>query len=202
MTTGSHIYALLDPLTFTPRYIGRTANSLGKRLSQHLADTKLRQKTALAGWLRELVAAGQKPPIALLDTVDNEEWRQAEREWIARLQAEGIALLNQSDGGTGPEGGYRWTEEGIERLRRARAGRAFGGSSRFPGVAYHRGSGKWRAQLCGAWLGLHDTEEAAFTVYRAAFRDRFQADVPEWEGWTPAERLDEIGEPRPTPKQV
>lgn len=178
-TKRSHIYALLEPTTYQPRYVGRTGSSLPKRLGQHLADSKLREPTRLAGWLRELVAAGQRPLIALLESVPDMDWRQAERDAIARLRAEGAALVNTDEGGTGPAGGYRWSEPSIEKMRRAKAGRARGGSSAFPGVSRHGATGRWRAQFCGVGLGLHDSEEEAFQVYRAAFHERFGTDVPD-----------------------
>jgi hypothetical protein len=184
----SHIYALLDPLTFLPCYIGRTASSLVKRLSQHLADSKLRNNTPLASWLRGLVATGQRPFIALLESVPEAQWRQAERNWIAFLRAEGAALVNGHGGGTGPAGGYRWTAESVEKMRRSKVGRSRGGSSRFPGVS-KRGK-RWAAQLCGCWLGLHATEDEAFRTYRDAYHARFDGDLPGWENWTPADQAD------------
>lgn len=200
MTRRSNIYALLEPTTYQPKYVGRTGSSLPRRLGQHLADSKLAEPTRLAAWLRELATAGQRPIIALLDSVPDADWRQAERDWIARLRAEGAMLVNTDEGGTGPQGGYRWSEESVEKMRRSKAGRSLGGSSVYPGVSRHAATGRWRAQLCNANLGHHDTEDAAFCTYLAAYRERFGGDPLGWEGWKPADPLAEIGGAKPTPK--
>lgn len=210
----SFIYGLVDPRDLVIRYVGRTASGLPKRLGQHLAPSKLAQETPLAAWLRELVALEEEPIILMLASVtedstekDGEAWRQAEQKWIVRLRTMGADLLNGNEGGTGPCGGYRLSAESVAKMVRAKVGRGrSGGSSSFPGVSWHKATGRWTVQYRNRYLGTRNTEEQAFTVYVQAYRADFGGDVPGWEGWKPATpdsiaRI-EIGKPIPTPKTV
>jgi hypothetical protein len=197
---SSYIYGLVDPRDFRVRYVGRTASGLPKRLGQHLAPTKLRRQTPLTAWLCELIALDNKPYINLLTTVADALWREEEARVIAAMRETGHDLLNTHPGGTGTDGGYRWSDDSIERMRQAKAGRWCGGVSLFPGVSRHKKTGKFRAQLCRVHLGLFDCEDDAFSAYTVAFKNRFCIGVPGWEDWKPNDLLAEIANRTPHPK--
>jgi GIY-YIG catalytic domain./AP2 domain. len=186
MTTGSvgagcrSVYVLVDPRDGTWRYCGVTRNSLVKRLGQHVSPHELQRRRPVAVWLREMVAAGMRPFIMLVERVPGAEWREAEQRWIAELRARGCPLLNGDDGGTGSEGGYSWDATARANLSRAKAGRSRGGSSGYPGVS-RRPNGRWVAQLCKRHLGVFDEEGEAFTAYWLAFQERYGMPLPGYE---------------------
>lgn len=176
---GRSIYALVDPRTMALRYVGATRNALVKRVRQHLAPEKLARKTLLAAWLRELVAYGLRPYIMLIEHVAAyADWREAEKQRISELRAQGHDLTNDHEGGTGPDGGWGWGKESRARLSAAMAGKSRGGTSQFPGVSFRRRDGRWVAQCCKRYLGLFDSEEDAFEAYQRAYRQLFDAPVP------------------------
>jgi len=87
------VYALLDPVTKVPHYVGQTAEGLGRRLSQHVTK---HQKTRNGLWVRALIDADRWPEIVLLEEFVGDRRHAYEREaqWIKRLKAEGCPLLN------------------------------------------------------------------------------------------------------------
>ena len=57
------IYALFDPRILDKgmmaiRYVGKTSSTMKKRLSQHLAQPKLRRETHQNHWLKQLLREG------------------------------------------------------------------------------------------------------------------------------------------------
>lgn len=96
MPTAS-IYALCDPETGQPRYVGRTSYPLRSRLNNHMADAKRKQGSghAVSLWLTELASQGRKPSIVLLEECDPEEAENTETAWIALCVQSGISVLNQ-----------------------------------------------------------------------------------------------------------
>ena len=175
--TTISIYALLCPRTFQPKYIGKTHSALSKRLSQHLAPTKLGRRTPLAAWLRGLVTEGQTPLVALLQRVSQDDARDAEIHWIKQYRADGHNLTNQHAGGTGPNAGYTWGMEGLKRLSAAKR-KGQDATSVYRGVSRHRPTGKWQARFRGEYLGLYDQEEEAAVAYGNAYRELFGENVP------------------------
>jgi hypothetical protein len=95
------IYALVDPVTDLPHYVGRTVVPLSKRLGYHMSETacmlrgttpaKLPRKDK---WIYALRQSGKKPRIHLLSLTT--QARAAEREgyWMIRLRREGHVLHN------------------------------------------------------------------------------------------------------------
>lgn len=77
----TNIYALCEPGSQTPRYIGQTTFPLGHRLSNHVASAKRgKSSNGLSTWVNGLVYNGQRPVIVLLeecapDEADNTETR-------------------------------------------------------------------------------------------------------------------------------
>lgn len=90
---GVTIYALVDPRTNEPRYVGRTTNP-ANRLRNHVTKAR-RGGTGNAGleqWLQELAAAGLRPLIQSLETVDPRD--KGEREWHWLEELDNGQLLN------------------------------------------------------------------------------------------------------------
>lgn len=101
-------YAIIDPQTHIPGYIGVTQDALNIRLNRHLSDA--RDETGIRGsklkneWLRDIMAAGQEPYIAQLQWpvgLAPDDWERAERFWIAAYRAAGFTIFNESEGGAG-----------------------------------------------------------------------------------------------------
>lgn len=94
------IYALIDPITLKVRYIGRTKNSLEKRLGEHISKSKLNyNNTHKANWIKSLLSHNLKPIIRKLCIVEG--WADSyniERLLINKYKNR---LLNHNDRGEG-----------------------------------------------------------------------------------------------------
>ena len=106
------IYTLSDPRSGEVRYVGKTINTLSKRLSQHICQAK-RTQGHKACWVRSLLAEGVTPVIKYVDeiegTVEHGDW--LESQWCLILGASG-RLTNATEGG----GGGMYTDEARARL--------------------------------------------------------------------------------------
>lgn len=92
------IYALFDPRTETPCYIGKTKNPRN-RWQEHISTArKESNRSAVAGWIRELLAAGLEPEMVCLETVET-GWQEVECRWIDALRSRGYTLHNTRPGG-------------------------------------------------------------------------------------------------------
>lgn len=134
-----YIYALLDPRTMRPRYIGKTQR-LEYRLYQHMRATRRSRK---GNWLADLRELGLKPLMTILEEVPPEKsWEEAEIRWIAFYRATDD-LCNETEGGDGGKVslairreiskrmlgnkchlGMKVSIEGRERMRRAALNRS------------------------------------------------------------------------------
>lgn len=87
------IYALVDPLTGDPHYIGQTGATLADRRAEHVRKPGNTKKGA---WVREFLAAYREPRIVLIEEFTGYRRQAYEREtfWIHRLRSEGHSLLN------------------------------------------------------------------------------------------------------------
>lgn len=83
------IYALVDPRTQEPRYVGRTVDPVG-RFRDHCAD----RSGAKGAWVAELRSEDLRPEMIVLSRTSSADGPDAEQEWIDRLVAEGFDLLN------------------------------------------------------------------------------------------------------------
>lgn len=111
------IYALLDPETGEPRYVGKAINP-HVRFSQHLSERS--RKTHKQRWIAKLKASGREPSLELLEQVPEAEWQAAERHYIAEYRRLGARLVNGDDGGyggkTGPEDRARLCKRRLSKI--------------------------------------------------------------------------------------
>jgi len=97
------IYELRDPNTRLPRYVGKTKNCMSKRLFEHINRTKkkIRNNRKLdkkESWIYSLLKKDKKPTIHLIETVNNDTWKEKEIFYISQYR-EKFDLTNQHDGG-------------------------------------------------------------------------------------------------------
>ncbi|WP_298800118.1 NUMOD3 domain-containing DNA-binding protein [uncultured Devosia sp.] len=96
------VYALVDPRTALPRYIGITSRSAFVRLNEHRCHAKARIP-GLATWFDELMVAGLNPSVVILERVPS-DGIDGERRWIAHFRNQRAPLFNKADGGQGATG--------------------------------------------------------------------------------------------------
>jgi len=92
-----YIYGLVDPRDNRVRYVGKAIEP-SKRLLAHLSLDG--NNTFKDDWLRELIDAGLKPTIKILDRCEDFNWQPHERYWIAEYRKTTPDLTNIADGGT------------------------------------------------------------------------------------------------------
>ena len=102
------IYGLVDTLTNEIRYVGKTQQSLNKRLSQHLC-VKKKNNPYKFNWINKLKEKGIKPIIILLETCDEHNWVEREKYWIKQFNN----LTNLTQGG---ENGVFFTKEILDKI--------------------------------------------------------------------------------------
>ena len=89
------IYALVDPVTGEPRYVGLT-RYLKKRMQNHLYRSHNKH---LDRWIKILKAQNTEPRAVVLCVVDERDCDKWERRWIRRMRQRGFNLMNYTDGG-------------------------------------------------------------------------------------------------------
>lgn len=97
-STGPAIYALCDPETGEPRYIGK-ANNPEKRMASHERDAA-RRDYPVYRWMLKLRKRGLSPDMVVIWR--GEDWKTAERKMIEVSRARGWRLLNVAAGGDEP----------------------------------------------------------------------------------------------------
>lgn len=113
------VYTLSDPRTGTIRYVGRTVQTLQQRLANHIGEARKGKLHPRAVWIRSVLDSGFLPTIAVVDSVPNENARNAEREWTKRLLDQGCDLVNSNLAGGGctyPKKRAKWTPETLGML--------------------------------------------------------------------------------------
>ena len=133
------IYVLTDPRTDAPRYIGKTSISVAQRLRDHIAEARRTAGTWKLRWIRQLLSEGLRPGCETLevgDTVGGDA--AAERAWIAALRADGVKLVNLTDGGEGTPG-WQPTPETRARISAATTGKRRTPEARARMSAAHKG---------------------------------------------------------------
>jgi hypothetical protein len=102
------IYTLSHPLTNEVRYIGKTVESLSKRLGKHIVDSRKRNHRC-ANWIKSITKLNLKPIIEEVDQVPENICSETEIYWIAQFKAWDFRLINHTIGGEGTTG-YKYTE--------------------------------------------------------------------------------------------
>lgn len=101
MSITTNIYALIDPVSGQPRYIGK-ADNISKRLDRHVNEAKRsKQITHKLTWIRSLIKGGFAPELLILDVVNADEWAFWEKHYISVYKAWGFDLTNGTEGGDG-----------------------------------------------------------------------------------------------------
>lgn len=96
------IYKLIDPITLKVRYIGKTEQTLEKRLYHHIARAKANETSShCANWIRSLLAKNTRPIIELLEEVTLQNWKEKEIYWISYYKNIEKDLTNFMAGGDG-----------------------------------------------------------------------------------------------------
>lgn len=96
---STYVYALVDPRTRLPRYVGRTVDP-ASRMTNHLSTADSPRRTAKRAWIAELLSLGLRPYMEFLEfDVPADRAQAVERSWIATL-GERHDLLNADHGPT------------------------------------------------------------------------------------------------------
>jgi hypothetical protein len=96
------IYGIVCPIAGVIRYIGKTEQSLERRLSNHLSECRKHQLSHKHRWISKCLSLGLLPKIWLLEEVQvGHDWQTREKAWIRRANELGFSLTNQTVGGDG-----------------------------------------------------------------------------------------------------
>jgi hypothetical protein len=110
------IYALTDPITNEPQYIGKTINELNFRLRKHI-ETSLRYRKSIKDcWIVSLNKKCLKPNIELIDIVPQGEWKFWEKHYICLYKSWGFCLRNGTEGGDGTGKSFRHTKTTLDKI--------------------------------------------------------------------------------------
>ena len=113
------IYVLKDPETKVIRYVGKTVHTLQRRLSQHLYDSRTKEKrNHRLNWIKKIVDKGQLPIIEEIDKCKWNESQEREQYWIKFYRESNIDLINETDGGEGNLN-YHKSKETIEKCKQS-----------------------------------------------------------------------------------
>jgi group I intron endonuclease len=110
------IYTLAHPITDEVRYIGKTYQSLTKRLADHHFCKHNKHKT---NWLKGLKQKGLTAKIEVLEIVYSDNWVDEERFYITYFRFLGFRLLNICDGGEG----ITFTQEIKDKISKSNTGK-------------------------------------------------------------------------------
>jgi hypothetical protein len=176
------IYALIDPDTEAPRYIGKSTQGLA-RPRQHFSRWSLRANTHKNSWLKKVLAAGRTVEIQVIEEFPEdcgaERLSSAERFWIENYRWLGCDLTNATDGGEGTKGLVR-TPEHRAKLAAAHKGKALSPEHKAKIGATSRGrthSPETRARMSRSAKGrVHSPE--AIAKMSAAKKGRAQKGHP------------------------
>jgi hypothetical protein len=108
-----NIYKILHPETLEIRYVGKTVESLKKRLEKHIYNKS--NNTKIAKWLRKLISEGKKPIIELIEQCDDSVWQEREIFWIS-FYSKTCNLMNTSPGGDLGNLGMHHSEESKRKI--------------------------------------------------------------------------------------
>jgi hypothetical protein len=91
------IYALVDPITDLPRYIGKSDNPID-RYKEHLYD---KNKSYKCSWINYLKEKSLLPILRIIEECDFKFWKEREIYWVSFCIECGIKLTNLTKGGDG-----------------------------------------------------------------------------------------------------
>lgn len=107
-----NIYKLIHLDTLEVRYVGKTKESLKRRLNKHLYNKKNNAK--VNKWVRKLLLEKKLPIIELIERCEFDVWQQREIYWINFYS--NYNLMNITPGGESGSLGYKHTEEAKKRI--------------------------------------------------------------------------------------
>lgn len=118
------IYALLDPRTAEPRYIGKSVQPKERFwLHLHYSRHPELQKSQMSykdRWIASLLHAGAEPRMVIIEWTGS-KWQDRERFWIALFLCLGFKLTNTTKGGDGIDAPR--TKEWREKIGAAHRGK-------------------------------------------------------------------------------
>jgi hypothetical protein len=143
MDTQIAIYALIDPRTKLPFYVGKT-NDPKIRLKGHRTGIGT---TPSAAFIREIRAEGYRPEMEILELCDEKDWQDREAFWVDFYQFRfgEVQILNVMEGGVQSGRFMKHSAATCERLRQMFKGRPIA-----PEV---------RARISKSLTGLKQSEE-------------------------------------------
>lgn len=116
------IYGLCDPRNQQIKYVGKTVQPLNFRLSQHIHHYGVKKRTKKSCWITQLLKENLYPEIFEIERIDEQNWIEAERFWIAYFKSIGCDLKNIAIGGEG-NGGNKLTEQHKAKIAIASTGK-------------------------------------------------------------------------------
>lgn len=122
MTDVTYIYALCDPDTEIPYYIGKSNNPYD-RYRQHFYNLNKEAKTYKARWIVKLLRHNKKPTLKILECAKYTVWESRERYWIKYYRGMNPNLTNVCVGGEGIGIGYKHTAETKKKISTAHKGK-------------------------------------------------------------------------------
>jgi hypothetical protein len=114
------IYSIKDPETLEIKYIGKTIQSLSKRLSGHITKSLYNRSTHISCWIYSLLKLGKKPIIELIEECDEKIWIEREVYYISYYKD---IIYNHSTGGESGSLGYKCTDLHKEKISKSLTGR-------------------------------------------------------------------------------
>lgn len=112
------IYALCEWPSWEPRYVGKTAQFMIDRRKSHIRAALRGGQLPVNRWLRKRMASGTFAMQLLEHVPAGGDWAARERHWIAKFRADGMRLLNLTDGGEGLAG-HKFSEQHRVRIAAA-----------------------------------------------------------------------------------
>lgn len=178
---------LRDPRTNEIRYVGKTVQSLAKRLGAHIHNSA-EKRTHRDCWIAGLLMAGSRPTIEKID-VAGDDWADKERYWIKFYRDAGADLTNRTDGGEGSLG----MEVSVETRAIISIQQSARMTEEYRAQIAERVRESWTAERRAEWGGRVSER---FTPEERERRSRFQSSpemlarqrAKQIEVWTPERR--------------
>lgn len=115
-----YIYKLICPISNECRYVGKTVQTLNKRLYKHKYN-KRRTPSHKNSWLIQLEDKGllNELKIELIEECEISLLNNKEIFWIAKLKSDGYKLTNMTEGGEVGSLGCKHTDEAKRKISEA-----------------------------------------------------------------------------------